>query len=209
MWISFVYDEKKFPIVEVWVLFCILGMLGFPGLMLKNSVAIISMSPSALTTTGIFVFSCHILSISTYKSLYLERFLFTVREMFRSVRTDISIRRYVLSLILFPIMSSLLAFIFLSLCIGKIPQVRNIINIIILLLLASFSHQYKLMVFHRRPSDSKSTQPTKTLLSILADHSNTAVRTIFVHPPISNFSSVLSKLLGTKFTNWNLDANYN
>ena len=54
----------------------------------------------------------------------------------------------------------------------------NVINhsiIIIILLFESFSHQRLLMVFHWSLSDKKSSQVTRTLLSILADLNNAVV----------------------------------
>ena len=54
-----------------------------------------------------------------------------------------------------------------------------------------FSHQLTLMVFHRILSDSKSPQVFRTFLSILADLNNAVVWMVLIHPPISNFSSLL------------------
>ena len=73
---------------------------------------------STPTTTGIafFLFSYHILPISTLINLYLESFWNPFVAMFWSTGTDISIRRHVLFLLYF---TGLLAFTFLTVCIGN------------------------------------------------------------------------------------------
>ena len=57
------------------------------------------------------------------------------------------------------------------------------------LLIESFSHQYWLMVFHWRLSDSKSPQVSRTLLSILAVFNNAVVWMVSTCPPTSKSSS--------------------
>ena len=71
-----------------------------------------------------------------------------------------------------------------------------IIIIFIILLPAIFSPQRQLMVFHASTSDSKFPQISRTLLSILADLSNAVIWMVSDRPPISNFSSPLTKPLG-------------
>ena len=56
------------------------------------------------------------------------------------------------------------------------------------LLLESFSHHFKLMVFHWSLSDSKSPQVSRTLLSILAVLNNVVVWMVSTHPPTSKSS---------------------
>ena len=73
--------------------------------------------------------------------------------------------------------------------------------IIMIILRVSFSHHRLLMVFHWSLSNSKSTQISRTLLSIL----DSGVRMVSIHPLISNFSKSLSKPLGTIL----ICANYN
>ena len=51
------------------------------------------------------------------------------------------------------------------------------------------------MIIHRSSSDSKSPQVPKTLLSTLADLNNAVVCMVLISPPISNSSSIISKLL--------------
>ena len=55
--------------------------------------------------------------------------------------------------------------------------------------LESFSHHRKLIVFHWSLSESKSSQVSKTLLSILADLNNAIVWMVFTLPLISKSSS--------------------
>ena len=69
-------------------------------------------------------------------------------------------------------------------------------QIIIIILLLSFSHQYKLIVFHWSLSDSKSPQVSRTLLSILANLNNGVVWMVSACLSISNSSSLFTKLLG-------------
>ena len=57
------------------------------------------------------------------------------------------------------------------------------------LLLKSFSHQRQLMVFHRSLSDRKSTQVSRTLLSILASLNNAVMWIASARPPTSKSSS--------------------
>ena len=65
------------------------------------------------------------------------------------------------------------------------------------LLLESFSHQCKLMVFHWSLSDSKSPQVSRTLLSILAVLNNVVVWMVSTRPPTSKSSSPFSNHLVT------------
>ena len=69
--------------------------------------------------------------------------------------------------------------------------------IIIMLLLASFLHQYLLVIFHWCLNDYKFHQVSRTLLSILVDLDNDVVWIVTIRPPISNSSSSLSKLFAT------------
>ena len=71
------------------------------------------------------------------------------------------------------------------------------IIIIIISLLASSSHQHELAVFPWNLSDSKSSQISRTLLSILADFNNAVVWTVSIFPEISYSFSLFSKPLGT------------
>ena len=66
---------------------------------------------------------------------------------------------------------------------------------IIIFLLASFSQDRRLMVFHWSLSDCKSPQVSRTLLSILDDLYNAWM--VSAGSPISNFSSPLPRLLGS------------
>ena len=63
--------------------------------------------------------------------------------------------------------------------------------------LVSYSHQLWLVVFYWGLSESKFSQVSRTLLSILADLNNTVVWIVSIRPPISNSSSTLSQPLGT------------
>ena len=67
----------------------------------------------------------------------------------------------------------------------------------LLLFLAIFSHLCQLMVFYWKLSDSKSTQISRTLFSILADLNNATVWMVSILPLITNSSSLFSKSLGT------------
>ena len=78
----------------------------------------------------------------------------------------------------------------------KFIIVTIFIIIVIIIIIAHFSHQLTLMVFHWSVSDSKSLQLSRTLLSTLADLNNAIVWIILVRPPMSNFSSPLSKPSG-------------
>ena len=66
-----------------------------------------------------------------------------------------------------------------------------------LVVFVSFSQQRLLMFFHWSLTDSKSTQVSRTLRSILANLNNSVVWRMSIHLPICNFSSPLSKPLGT------------
>ena len=61
----------------------------------------------------------------------------------------------------------------------------------------SFSHQYKLMVFHWKLSDSKSPQVSRTLLSILAVFNNAVVWMVSTWPPTSKPSRPFNNPLVT------------
>ena len=74
---------------------------------------------------------------------------------------------------------------------------RHICIIINILLLKSFSHQLRLMVFRRILSDSKSPQVFRTLLSILTDLNNAVVWTVSTHPVFFKSSSPCTNLLVT------------
>ena len=65
------------------------------------------------------------------------------------------------------------------------------------LLIESFSHQFKLMVFHWNMSDSKSPQVSRTLPSILAVLNNVVVWMVFTRPPTSKYSSPFNNPLVT------------
>ena len=65
------------------------------------------------------------------------------------------------------------------------------------LFLKSFSHQLTLMVFHCSFSDSKSSQVSRTLLSILAVPNNVAVWMVSSRPPTYNSSSPFNNPLVT------------
>ena len=67
--------------------------------------------------------------------------------------------------------------------------------IIFILLLARFSHQRSLMVFHWISSDSTSSQVSRTLLSILANLNTAVVWMVSSRPPILNSSCPLPKPL--------------
>ena len=60
-----------------------------------------------------------------------------------------------------------------------------------------FSHLLYLMIFHWSLSDSKSRRVSRTRLRILADLWNSLVWIFSTSPPISNFSSLLTKLVWT------------
>ena len=63
--------------------------------------------------------------------------------------------------------------------------------LILLLFLASFSHQLTLMVFQWSLSDSKSSQVSRTFLSILTDLNNAVLWMVSIRHQISNSSSTL------------------
>ena len=67
----------------------------------------------------------------------------------------------------------------------------------IILLCASFSYQRQLMVLYWSLSDSMSPKLSRTLLCILNDLNNAVVWTLSARPPISKFSSPVTKRLGT------------
>ena len=67
----------------------------------------------------------------------------------------------------------------------------------IILLLASFKHQLKLMAFHLSLSDSKSPQISWTLLSILAVLNNAVVWMVSTRSATSKFSSSFNDSLVT------------
>ena len=69
--------------------------------------------------------------------------------------------------------------------------------------LASFSHQYYLVVFHQ--SDSKSLLVSRILLCIRVDLDNTVVWMVSIHPLITNFYCLFSKT----FQNHSKDTNCN
>ena len=79
---------------------------------------------------------------------------------------------------------SLLKFPFLS----HVQVLSSEIIIIIIIYSLEFSHQRKLMVFHRRLSDSKSPQVSRTLLSILAVFNNAVVWMVSTRSPTSKSS---------------------
>ena len=62
---------------------------------------------------------------------------------------------------------------------------------IIILILASFSHEHYLLVFHWSVSDCKSSQVFQILLSILAILNNAVVCMVSILPLISSSSSLL------------------
>ena len=70
---------------------------------------------------------------------------------------------------------------------GKIHKVYSL----------EFSHQGKLMVFHRRLSDSKSPQVSRTLLSILAVFNNAVVWMVSTRSPTSKSSRPFNNPLVT------------
>ena len=65
------------------------------------------------------------------------------------------------------------------------------------ILLASFSHQFKLILFFTSLSDTKSPQESRTLLNILAHLNNAAIYMTSTCPPISNSTCPRSKTLVT------------
>ena len=67
----------------------------------------------------------------------------------------------------------------------------------IILLFASFSHQHELVIFHGNLSDSKSPWVSRSLLSILANLTNSVVRIVSILPLISNFTSLFTSLWGS------------
>ena len=69
----------------------------------------------------------------------------------------------------------------------------------------SFSHQHQLVVFYRSLRYSKSSQVSRTLLSILADLNNVVVWMVSILPLISTSSSLFYKACGdhSKHTNYN------
>ena len=77
--------------------------------------------------------------------------------------------------------------------------------LIIILLFESFSHQLLQLVFYWSLSNSKSSQVSRTLLSILADHNNALFWMVMILPLISNSSSLFSEVLGdySKCTDYN------
>ena len=80
-----------------------------------------------------------------------------------------------------------------------LPIYSRICNLLLLLLLLleSFSHQRRLIIFHRSLSDSNSPQISRTLLSIQADLNNAVVCMVSTRPPISKCSSFSTKPLVT------------
>ena len=73
----------------------------------------------------------------------------------------------------------------------------QLISFNMILLLESFSHQRKLMVFHWSLSDSRSPQVSRNLLSILADLNNAVVWRVSTRPVIYKFSSSCTNPLET------------
>ena len=67
----------------------------------------------------------------------------------------------------------------------------------IIIIIIVFLHQLTLMVFHGSLSDSKSSQVSRTLLSILAVLNNAVVRMVSTRPPTSKSSSPFSNHLVT------------
>ena len=63
-------------------------------------------------------------------------------------------------------------------------------------LVTSFSRLSKLVVFQWRLRDSKSSQVSRTLLSILTELGNAVVWMVSIHPLISNSSKCLLRPLG-------------
>ena len=78
-----------------------------------------------------------------------------------------------------------------------IPNTNKLlcVDYIVIIFLASFSHQHWLMVFHWSLSDSKSPQVSRTLLSILTDSNNAILWMVLIHPPNSNSFNSLSWFL--------------
>ena len=77
------------------------------------------------------------------------------------------------------------------------PLSHPVLSSLTLLLLSfgSFSHQCYLMVFHWCPSDSKSPQVSRALLSILANLNDAEVWIVLTRPLISTSSSFITNLL--------------
>ena len=72
------------------------------------------MSGAPITTGIVLIMSFHIFVTSIYRSLYLERFWNTLRDIFLSAGTLTSVMMHVFSLSLLIVTSGQYAFIFLS-----------------------------------------------------------------------------------------------
>ena len=97
---------------------------------------------------------------------------------------------------LFYSLCSLFLFIFLSVWMAKSKRkVDSLVSIIIILLLREFFAQAFADVFHRSHSDSKSSQASRTLLSISANLNNVVVWMVSTHPLIWKYSSPSTKPL--------------
>ena len=73
----------------------------------------------------------------------------------------------------------------------------HLLLLLLLLLLLSFSLWRSLKVFHWSPSDSKSSQVFRTLLTILGNLTNAVALMVSIRFLIFNFSRFLTKPLGT------------
>ena len=88
-----------------------------------------------ITTRTVVVLSPHIRSTSISKSLYLLSFSVVLTEVLVSRGVVMSMRRQALSFLFFSTMSSLLAAVVLSVCIGMSHRLFNIIIIIIIIII--------------------------------------------------------------------------
>ena len=86
-----------------------------------------------ITTRTVVVLSPHIRSTSVSKSLYLLSFSVVLTEVLVSRGVVMSMRRQALSFLFFSTMSSLLAAVVLSVCIGMSHRLFIIIIIIIII----------------------------------------------------------------------------
>ena len=88
-----------------------------------------------ITTRTVVVLSPHVRSTSISKSLYLLSFSVVLTEVLVSRGVVMPMRRQVLSFLFFSTMSSLLAAVVLSVCMGMSHRLFNIIIIIIIIII--------------------------------------------------------------------------
>ena len=111
---------RRICAVPVRTIFWISYRLGLPGIILRYLSTPFFMTPRAPTTTGIVVvLSCHIFVVSISRSLYLDSFSNSFRDIFLSDGMVISISRHRFFFLSLIIMSGRLAFIVRSVCTEK------------------------------------------------------------------------------------------